>query len=605
MKKLLSIISIILVGVGLSHAQVGIGTDNPKGALDLNPDTGYAKWGLVLPVVPSADTVRYGTGANDFYPSVTTPTSTFRTITADSINLLVPEKEAPAGTIVYDAGKNGIRVKRSSGVADAPNGDWCENRLVDETTQISIIKNYIYGGEDFKMEDVSAGYYYTIGIKAEDGGVYAVGNNTYYRTGLGTYGGNTQTWTTIIAGTSANRAKQVSAGYQHSAAVMANGDVYVWGNNGYGRTGRGTTSSYTTRPTKVTIPNLPADDKVIQVEADFYNTMLLTQKGSVYVTGYAGYGLLANANGGVTNRNISTFTQITNFPLHTYTAAQGKPNETIAQLSMAARAAAVVTSEGRVFTWGRNLNGTTGQGTTSGTTLVPSEVTFPGLIVHPTPTTTDTLKIAKVVMGIGSGLAMTTDGKHLYHWGRSMSLVGYTGSTITVNSQPIPAIQSTPVRIDSLTNQSTNAAGITLGVLRSEGEKILDIASPRHRNGEYLGDGHLIITNYSVYASGFNTSYGTSPGKLGIVDPNTGSALTYIIGFQEIADHAIYENTQFTKASIGYSHAFIMTGKIKGDTDAEEHAYQYYTTYGSGNNNYYQQGGGSTSGWRVFSSVKR
>ena len=521
----------------------------------------------------------------------------------------VPKEEAPAGTVVYDAGKDGIRVKRTTkNAANDPNGDWCVNRIVDGTDMVNITNNFLYGGEDFKMKDVSAGYYFSIAIKAEDTLVYAVGQNLYYKTGMGygRYTGNTQTWTQILG--NAGPAHQVSAGYQHAAAVMESGDVYTWGYNAYGRTGltgaagiTNPTGGYAYQPTKVVTysPAIPAGDKPIQVEADYYNTMILTQKGSVICYRLCRLRLARQCQW---RRYQSQYSCLyANY--YTYTTAQGKPNETIVQLSMSARAAAVVTSEGRVFTWGRNLNGTTGLGTTSGTTLVPSEVTFAGLIVHPTPTTTDTLKIAKVVMGIGSGMAMTTDGKHLYHWGRGMSLVGNTGSTVTVNYQPIPASQTTPIKIDSLTNQSTNAAGITLGVFRNPGEKIIDIASPRHRNGEYYGDGHLIITNYSVYASGFNTSYGTSPGKLGVVDPNTGSALTYIIDFQEITNHTIYENTQFTRASIGYTHSFILTDQIKGDDG--KFSYQNYTTYGAGNNNYYQQGGGPTAGSRIYTSVKR
>jgi len=579
MKKLLSIISIILAGVGLSHAQIGIGTDNPQGALDLNPENGPAQWGLVLPIVPQADTV--GVGASDFYPSVTTPASGFRTITTTettdegtiTIKQLVPEKEAPAGAIVFDETKGGIRVKRTSkNEANDPNGDWCEDKLIDDKELTKRIGIMLHGGEDFKMQDVSAGYYYSIGIKAEDKFVYAVGQNLYYKTGMGygRYGGSTQTWTVILG--NAGPAKQVSAGYQHAAALMENGDVYTWGYNYYGRTGQGVTSGYTMSPAKVNIA-LDQGDKVIQVQAGYYNSMLLTQQGKVYVTGYAGYGLLANSNGGGTSVNIPQFRQITNFPLDL------EHGETIKQISLAARVAAALTSTGRVFTWGRNVNGTTGLGTTSGTTVTPAAIGIPS-----------TDKIIKVEMGIGSGLALTADSLHLYHWGRNLSLGG--------TASGVPSIQLTPIRIDALTGKILNSS--------NPEEKIVNIASPKHRNGEYYGDSHLILTNKAVYASGYNTSYGSNPGKLGVINPANGAALSNIVAFEEIQNHAVYENSRFTKASIGYTHAIIMTGKIKEDEEGQQtHAYQDYTSYGAGNNNYYQLGGGATSGWRVFSPVKR
>jgi len=573
MKKLLSIISIVLAGVGISHAQVGIGTDDPKGALDLNSD----KWGLVLPVVPSADTVHVTTSAGDvFYPSVTTPSSNFKTITTRetddegdviTTNLVVPEKEAPAGTIVFDAGKDGIRVKRSSGAANAPNGDWCDDRIVDSTTVVKDIRNQLYGGEVFKMVDVAAGYRFSIGIQSDDSLVYAAGSNTYYKTGMGAgrNGGYTRTWTLILG--NAGKAVQVSAGYRHAAALMKNGDVYTWGANAYGKTALGTTSGYAMAPTKVNLAFLDAGDRVIQVEAGYYNTLFLTAKGKVYIAGRGTYGMLGN---GISN-NDTYYTSprdITSlFALNT--------GETITQVSLAARLAAAVTSQGRVFTWGANANGSTGRGVTS-------NYSQPGVISIPS-----TDPISMVSMGIGSGLALTRDGLHLYHWGRNTSLGGSaSGQSTSV---------TTPVRIDALTNT----------VLQNEGEKIIFITSPKHRNNAYSGDSHIVITNYSVYASGTNTEDATNPGKLGVVNDDTGAALNPITAFKEIQNHSIYEGTQFTKASIGNTHAFIMTGPITGDTEAKEHAYQYYTTYGAGRNNYYQLGGGATAGWRIFTSTKR
>jgi len=573
MKKLLSIISIIVAGVGLSHAQVGIGTDNPQGALDLNPDNGTAKWGLVLPIVPSADTVRYGTGVNDFYPSVTTPASTFRIIPipdgeGGSTDMLVPQEEAPAGTIVFDAGRDGIRVKRSSGVANAPNGDWCADKIADSTSQVNGVIETVYGGADFKMTDVSAGDYYSIAINSQDRSVYAIGQNNNYKTGLGTRNtGNTTTWTQILG--NAGPAKQVSAGLSHALAVMESGDVYIWGSNANGKTGRGLdargraiTSGSTMFPTLITIPNLAAGDKVIQAEAGNRNSMFLTAQGKVYVTGAAGYRVLGN---GTTSPDISTPALI-NFP----GLAEG---ETIIQISLAPRSAAAVTSQGRVYTWGINDNYRTGQGTNSNAaannTSTPKLITFPAGI-----------KIIKVVMGLGSGLAMSDDGLHLYHWGNRSSL----GQGTSTNNTPTEVTSSLPL--------ST-----------AEGEKIVAIATTRiydSYGGNY--DCDLVLTTKSVYASGSSLT----PGRLGVVN-NSGATLGTVPAFTEIQNHAIYENSQFTGASIGYYHSFIITGEMKkaDGTPDESKVYQNYTAYGTGRNGNYQLGVGPTGGWRFFTVVKK
>jgi len=545
MKKLLSIISIVLVGMGLSHAQVGIGTDNPQGALDLNPENGPAKWGLVLPVVPTADTASLG---RNLYPSVTTPTSAFITITTTddeggTSTLLVPKEEAPAGTIVFDILKDGIRVKQTSkNVANDPNGDWCDDRLADETGVSTEVDRLLYGGTDFKMKDASAGYQFSIGISREDTLVYGIGYNYAGRVGVGTSSGYTRTWTMILG--NAGPARQVSAGYYHGAAVMNNGDAYTWGYNYLGRTGLGTTSGYTLKPTKVNIA-LDAGDKIKQAEAGYYNTLFLTEKGKVYAAGYAYYGILGDGS----TSGYSAQPKLINFSLQT--------GEIITQISLGYQAAAAVTSEGRVFTWGYNSYGATGQGSTSGRTGTPT-------LVSGIPTTA---KIIQVAMGGGSGLALVSDSVKLYHWGTNRA-IGGSGNALT------PTLVSAPL---------------------TEGEKIVSIAAPRL--AYYYYDSNMILTTKTVYTAGYNNS----PGKLGVINEDNGNYLNFIPTFREIVNHTIYEGTRYTKGSIGYNHAFIMTGEL-GDGSLQ---YANYTTYGSGYNYYNQLGGGSTGGWRFFTAVKK
>jgi hypothetical protein len=572
MKKILFIIYIVLTSTAISHAQVGIGTDKPKGALDLTPETGTAKWGLVLPTVGAVDTVRKvinATGGTRDFPQVTTPGSAFTSwsIYDDEGNAtpeFLPAEEAPAGTIVYDLSKDGIRVKRTG--AGEINGDWTVDKLVDSSAVDKSVRYNLFGGTDFRMVDVSAGYNWSVGISADDSLVYATGSNGYYRTGMGRNNGNTQTWTLILS----SKAKQVSAGYYHGAALLKNGDVYVWGYNNYGRTGRGTTSGSTQLPTKINI-NLDAGDQVIEVEAGYQNTLFLTKQGKVYVTGSATRAMLGN---GLTSGNRSIPQRINFSGLNT--------GETIKKISLAARGACVVTSEGRVFVWGNTNNGRLGQGSTGSNNILPTLINIPGGV-----------KIADAVIGVGSGLAISADSLHLYHWGRNTAL----GGTVAISG--FPSIQATPSTIPAWESRLSG------GVLPN-GEKIISIASPRHRDGDYYGDSHFVLTTETVYASGTNTTYGTNPGKLGVINLATGAALSPAPPFTEIQDHAIYEDTRFTKASIGYTHAFIMTGKIKNDDIAQTLAYRYYTTYNSGYNYYYQLGAAvPTAGTRVYISVKK
>ncbi len=105
MKKILFILS--LVYTAFSYSQVGIGNENPQGALDLNPATGTSKMGLVLPKVQAVDTLYLPTtpaGAQKYFPSVTVPNDPFQIITVSSVDddgnsvtnkFQVPVKEAP------------------------------------------------------------------------------------------------------------------------------------------------------------------------------------------------------------------------------------------------------------------------------------------------------------------------------------------------------------------------------------------------------------------------------------------------------------------------------------------------------------------------------
>lgn len=81
---------------------------------------------------------------------------------------------------------------------------------------------------------------------------------------------------------------QIAAGHDHSAAVTKDGDLYMWGANGSGQLGNGTTNNLT-RPQRVAA-------NVQSVELGNYHTTAVSKDGGLYTWGYNKYGELGNGN---------------------------------------------------------------------------------------------------------------------------------------------------------------------------------------------------------------------------------------------------------------------------------------------------------------------
>lgn len=101
-------------------------------------------------------------------------------------------------------------------------------------------------GTDTDWAIVCSGVSASFAIKT-DGTLWAWGNNSNGRTGLGTPSGNTLVPTKI--GTATNWSK-LSAGESHSLAIKTDGTLWSWGFNNYGALGIGSTSQQTS-PTQV------------------------------------------------------------------------------------------------------------------------------------------------------------------------------------------------------------------------------------------------------------------------------------------------------------------------------------------------------------------
>jgi alpha-tubulin suppressor-like RCC1 family protein len=91
-------------------------------------------------------------------------------------------------------------------------------------------------GTDNKWVAVAAGYFHSLGIKA-DGSLWAWGGNDRGQLGLGD--DNTTEQDSPVQVGSDNNWVAVAAGYSHSLALKADGSLYAWGSNGNGQLGLG------------------------------------------------------------------------------------------------------------------------------------------------------------------------------------------------------------------------------------------------------------------------------------------------------------------------------------------------------------------------------
>jgi alpha-tubulin suppressor-like RCC1 family protein len=197
----------------------------------------------------------------------------------------------------------------------------------------------------------------------------------------------------------------------HSAAITAEGVLYMWGSNAYGQLALGnTTDQYL--PRRVTGGSI-AGKVVTYVALGGINTYVLCSDNTVHSCGYGGYGGIGN--GGTSD--TSTFVNITG-------ALSGV---TVVELAAGNSHCLARSSTGLVYGWGYNGNYEIGVGDTTQRTT-PVAITGGGLS-------------GKNVISIGAGanhsVALADDGT-VYTWGYGVT--GQIGNGGTSN-------QSTPLNV--------------------------------------------------------------------------------------------------------------------------------------------------------------
>jgi uncharacterized repeat protein (TIGR02543 family) len=245
-----------------------------------------------------------------------------------------------------------------------------------------------------QFEYVIPGFEFSLGMTPTNQ-VYAWGGNGSGQLGDGTTANNSTSTLIIFPGLQVGETiEQISTGSAHSLAVTSTGRLYAWGRNNIGQLGDGTTVNKLI-PTLISFTGLEAGEMIEQVNASLSYSIALTTNGRVYAWGGNGGGQLGD--GTTVNKLIPTLISFTGLEV----------GEKIKHVSSIGNHNLAITTNDRLFAWGRNNAGQLGDGTTVDK-YTPTLIPFTGLEVGET--------IEQISTGGSHSLVLTTNGR-VYAWG--------------------------------------------------------------------------------------------------------------------------------------------------------------------------------------------
>jgi uncharacterized repeat protein (TIGR02543 family) len=361
-----------------------------------------------------------------------------------------------------------------------------------------------------------------------------------------------------------------SMGQNYSGSLTADGRVFVWGINGSGQLGDGSTTKRE-KPVEITAGfDLAPSDKIQSLHFGANHSAAISSLNRVFIWGWNFNSRLGFND--TTNRN--TPTEITS--LFNLDSAS---NEFIQSIRLGWASSFALTSTGRVFSWGENSLGQLGDGTFNPKGS-PVDITSKFLL---DPNTNE--KVTYLSSSYESMFALTSAGK-IFAWGDNTD--GKLGDDTTTNRNTPTNITSRFGLRDGEVVQSISSSGLSHSVALTNQSRVFTFGN--NSNGQ-LGNGSSSTTT-SKTPIDITSSFSLSGGET-ILELNTGwrhsiirTSLGRIMSWGRnsdgqlgtgnitnqftpvnIADQFLLQNGETIKSiSLGSNHSFAVTssGRLFG-----------------------------------------
>lgn len=211
-----------------------------------------------------------------------------------------------------------------------------------------------------------------------------------------------------------NGVKAIAAGHNHNCALLESGSVKCWGANEYGQIGDGTSGIENEHTTPVAVKGLVVRTSAIALGG--WHTCALTDRGSVLCWGRNTYGQLGDGEWGV----------LDTVPI----GVESLPGCGVATIAAGESHTCAITNGGVIKCWGRNQHGQIGNGSNTGKLeAAPSSVVGFGdensYFIGGHVFDKDMYQVNNVEVSNGTGITSFTDNSN--SWGKSINRKYITG----------------------------------------------------------------------------------------------------------------------------------------------------------------------------------
>eukprot|EP01116_Phalansterium_solitarium_P019257 TRINITY_DN5320_c0_g3_i1.p1 TRINITY_DN5320_c0_g3~~TRINITY_DN5320_c0_g3_i1.p1 ORF type:complete len:463 (-),score=215.22 TRINITY_DN5320_c0_g3_i1:406-1794(-) len=312
-------------------------------------------------------------------------------------------------------------------------GDNTENQLIPQVL-------LTVGG--LRPVDLAGGAEHSL-LLTDSGDVYAFGRGNYGQLGFENIASTNNT-PQVVSALKGKRAIQIATHSEHSLVLMDNGEVYAFGYGASGQLGLGEKAVFKTRPQLVQGPL--AGKRVTAVTCGAEHSLVLTEAGEVYAFGSGGSGRLGFDGPDVESEPLPRL----------ITALVGKR---IVAISAGDFHSLVLTSDGKVYTFGCNDSGQLGLGDSSN---------------RRQPTLVEALaaeKVTAIAAGFRHSLVLTATGR-VYAFGSG------DGGRLGLGSDT--SNRKTPTLVDGVPNATAIAAGAEHSLVANDKGEVYAFGRGRH-----------------------------------------------------------------------------------------------------------------------------